>query len=65
MATNKERIEHLEEGLGRVQDGMQRMKARITDKIQQLEDTIAKLSKALLSSRSSLSHNNYNREGKS
>ena len=58
MATNKERIEHLEEGLGRVQDGMQRMEARITDKIQQLEDTIAKLSEALLSSRSSLSHNN-------
>ena len=65
MATNKERIKHLEEGLGGVQDGMQRMEAGITDKIQQLEDTIAKLSEALLSSRSSLSHNNYNREGQS
>ena len=34
MATNKKRIEHLEEGLGGVQDGMQRMEAGITDEIQ-------------------------------
>ena len=65
MSTNKERIEHLEEGLGGVQDGMQRMEVGITDKIQQLEDTIAKLSEALLSSRSSPSHNNYNWERQS
>ena len=65
MATNKERIEHLEEGLGGVQDGMQRMEAGITDKIQQLEDTIAKQYEALLSSHSSPSRNNYNWEGQS
>ena len=33
MTTNKERIELLEEGLGGVQEGMQRMEVGITDKI--------------------------------
>ena len=63
MTTNKERIELLEGGLGGVQEGMQRMEVGITDKIQRLEETIAKLSEAFLSSRGSPSHNNYQHEG--
>ncbi|RVW14863.1 Transposon Tf2-11 polyprotein [Vitis vinifera] len=64
MTTNKERIELLEEKLGGVQEGMQRMEVGITDKIQRLEETIAKqLSEAFLSSRGSPSHNNYQQEG--
>ncbi|KAE8698902.1 hypothetical protein F3Y22_tig00110597pilonHSYRG01052 [Hibiscus syriacus] len=63
MTTNKERIERLEEGLGGVQAGMQRMEVGITDKIQQLEDTIAKLSGAFSASSGSPSHNNYQNEG--
>lgn len=39
------------------------MEVGITDKIQQLEDTIARLSDAFFSRRDSPSHNNYNREG--
>eukprot|EP00261_Vitis_vinifera_P023282 XP_010655166.1 PREDICTED: uncharacterized protein LOC104880390 [Vitis vinifera] len=61
--TNKERIELLEEKLGGVQEGMQRMEVGITDKVQRLEETIAKLSEAFLSSRGSPSHNNYQQEG--
>ncbi|RVW16004.1 Retrovirus-related Pol polyprotein from transposon 17.6 [Vitis vinifera] len=63
MTTNKERIELLEEKLGGVQEGMQRMEVGITDKVQRLEETIAKLSEAFLSSRGSPSHNNYQQEG--
>ncbi|RVW74045.1 hypothetical protein CK203_056398 [Vitis vinifera] len=63
MTTNKERIELLEEKLGGVQEGMQRMEVGITDKVQRLEETITKLSEAFLSSRGSPSHNNYQQEG--
>lgn len=63
MATNKEWIELLEAGLEGVQDRLQRMEVGITNKIQELEDTIARLSDAFFSSRDSPSHNNYNREG--
>ncbi|RVW59136.1 hypothetical protein CK203_105516 [Vitis vinifera] len=63
MTINKERIKLLEEKLGGVQEGMQRMEVGITDKIQRLEETIAKLSEAFLSSRGSPSHNNYQQEG--
>ncbi|KAE8676919.1 hypothetical protein F3Y22_tig00111569pilonHSYRG00069 [Hibiscus syriacus] len=63
MTTNKELIERLEEGLGGVQPGMQRMEVRITDKNQRLEDTIAKLSGAFSASSGSPSHNNYQNEG--
>ena len=52
MATNKERIEALEAGLGGVQDGMQR-----------LEDTVNRLSEILLSTRESSNNHNNGREG--
>ena len=68
MATNKERIEMLEAGLGGVQEGVQRIEVSMTGKMQQLEETINKLSEALLSSKVLLSnkgeasHSNSNRE---
>ena len=52
MATNKERIEALEAGLGGVQDGMQ-----------WLEDTVNRLSEILLSTRESSNNHNNGREG--
>ena len=52
MATNKERIEALEAGLGGVQDGIQR-----------LEDTVNRLSEILLSTRESSNNHNNGREG--
>ena len=40
MATNKERIESLEAGLGGLQIGMQQMEISVNDKLHQLEETI-------------------------
>ena len=62
MASNKERIEALETELGGVQDGLQQMKLGMADKFNHLEATIQKLSEALLSTNSSSSHNNHERE---
>lgn len=63
MASNKERIEVLEAGLGGLQEGMQRIELAVADKLHQLEDTINKISEALLSSEASPSHHNHEREG--
>ena len=52
LATNKERIEALEAGLGGVQDGMQ-----------QLEDTVNRLSEIFLSTRENSNNHNNGREG--
>ena len=62
MATNKERIEALETGLGGVQDGLQQVEVGVVDKLNRLEETIQKLSDAVLSSNTSSSHNNRERE---
>ena len=43
MATNKERIEMLEVGLGGVQEGVQRMEVSMSEKIHQIEDTTRNL----------------------
>ena len=43
MGTNKERIEHLESGLGIGQDGLQRMELGVNDKLQHLEETLHRL----------------------
>ena len=51
MATNKERIEALEQALSGVQDGMQRMEIGMGDKLQRLEESLKALSEAVLSSR--------------
>ncbi|KAL5565238.1 hypothetical protein UlMin_028402 [Ulmus minor] len=63
MASNKERIEALEAGLGGVQDGMLRMELGVTDKLHHLEETINKLSEAFLSTREASSNTNHGREG--
>ena len=62
MVTNKERIEMLEVGLGGLQDGIQRMELSMSSKLHQLEETINKLSEALLSSKGESSHDNTDRE---
>jgi len=62
---NKERIEMLEAGLGGVQEGVQRMEMSMSGKMHQLEETINKLSEAMLSSKGESSHGNTNREGNS
>jgi hypothetical protein len=53
----------LEAGLGGVQDGIQRMELSMSNKMRQLEETINKLSEALLSSKGESSHSNTNRDG--
>ncbi|XP_010275983.1 PREDICTED: uncharacterized protein LOC104610859 [Nelumbo nucifera] len=59
MATNKERIERLEAGLGRFQDHFSRMEVGVSDKFHQLEDAINKLSEALLSNRVASTNNSF------
>lgn len=48
MMTNKERIKLLENGLGGVQYGMQRMELGMSDKLSQQEETIHKLTEDFL-----------------
>nr|TKS18114.1 hypothetical protein D5086_0000005970 [Populus alba] len=61
----------LEAGLGGVQEGVQRMEMSMMGKMHQLEETINKLSEALISSKALLSnkgessHSNTNRESNS
>lgn len=59
MASDKERIEKLEEGLGNVQDNLQRMEMGIVDKFQRLEDTFSRMSDAFLANRESSSHQHH------
>ena len=49
MATIKEMIEQLEARLGALQDDMQQMELGFINRFHQIEETINKLSKALLS----------------
>ncbi|RVW35013.1 Retrovirus-related Pol polyprotein from transposon 17.6 [Vitis vinifera] len=64
MATNKERIEQLEAGLGGLQDRMSRMELGLTDKMHQMEETIHRLSEALLSNKEESSSNTNDRNGR-
>lgn len=65
MATNKERIEYLEAGLGEVQDGMHQMELGMADKFKQLEMTLSRISDALFSNKDSTGHSTHEREGSS
>ena len=47
MATNKERIENLEVGLGGLQANLSRMELGVNDKLHQLENAISKISEVL------------------
>ncbi|TXG53425.1 hypothetical protein EZV62_022594 [Acer yangbiense] len=58
MATNKERIENLEAGLGGLQTSLSRMETGVSDKLHQLEDAISKISEVLLSNRAAFASNN-------
>lgn len=52
MGTNKERIEHLESGLGVVQEGLLRM-----------EETLDRLSNMMITNQKHPNHGNHHREG--
>ncbi|KAA8519449.1 hypothetical protein F0562_013676 [Nyssa sinensis] len=62
MGTNKERIEHLEFGLGAVQEGLQRMEFGMNDKLHHLEEPLNRLLNVLLSNPKSSNHGNHHRE---
>lgn len=51
MATNKESIDSLEVGLSGLQNGMQQIEIGIIDKLHQLEQTINRMSEAVLSNK--------------
>jgi hypothetical protein len=60
MGTNKERIKHLEPGLGAVQEGLQRMEFAMNDKLYHLEEALNCPSNVLLSNHlESSNHGNY------
>ena len=64
MGTNKEQIEQLEVGLRGLQDGMSQMELGLNDKLQQMQETINKLSEALLSNKEVSSNNANDRNGR-
>ncbi|KAA8520752.1 hypothetical protein F0562_014976 [Nyssa sinensis] len=59
MATNKERIEILEAGLGGLQEGMDRMELGVADKFHHLEETTNRLSEALFSNKEGSSRHTH------
>ncbi|GKB11730.1 hypothetical protein Tco_0845653 [Tanacetum coccineum] len=61
MASNKDRIENLEDALGQLQDGIAEMKINFADKFQHLEDIVTKLSDAVLSGKGG---DNYKQAGR-
>ncbi|KAH9663489.1 hypothetical protein KPL70_019711 [Citrus sinensis] len=54
MATNKERIELLEAGLGSLQDGKNRMELGINDRLHHLAETLNKLTETIMASKGAL-----------
>ncbi|XP_035544589.1 uncharacterized protein LOC118347983 [Juglans regia] len=63
MGTNKERIEHLEAGLGEVQEGLHRMELGMADRLRHVEETLNRLSDVLLANQEPPNQGNPNREG--
>ena len=63
MGTNKERIEQLEAGLGRVQDRLDNMEQGVSDKLHHLEETINRLMNVMLVYQEQTNHNIQQREG--
>ena len=64
MATNKERIENLEVGMGGLQDGMRRVELGVADKLHQLLETINRMTETMMFSNKEGSNYN-NPEGNS
>lgn len=48
METNKERIEHLEVGLGEIQDELHRMELGMADRLWHVEETLNRIFNVLL-----------------
>jgi len=63
MGTNKERIEHLEAGLGEVQEGLHQMELGMADRLRHVEETLNRLSDVLLANHEPPNQGNQNREG--
>ncbi|XP_035549720.1 uncharacterized protein LOC118349417 [Juglans regia] len=63
MGTNKERIEHLEAGLGEVQEGLHRMELGMADRLRHVEETLNRLSDVLLANQEPPNQGIQNREG--
>ncbi|KAA8544713.1 hypothetical protein F0562_019440 [Nyssa sinensis] len=61
MATNKERMELLEVGLGAVQDGLQRLEIGMADKFQHVEMTLNRLLEVLFANQAT-PHVHHNRD---
>ncbi|KAL9408797.1 hypothetical protein AB3S75_047226 [Citrus x aurantiifolia] len=59
MATNKERIELLEAGLGSLQDGLQRMEIGMSGKLHHLEETLNKLTETIMASKGASSYSTH------
>ena len=51
MATNKERIEKLEIGLGGLQEGMSIIESGVTENLHHIEETINEVSEVLLTNK--------------
>ena len=62
MATNKERIEQLEAGIGSLQEGLRQVEIGVAEKMRNLEASINRMSKVLLSGREGSTHNNNSHE---
>ncbi|RVW38210.1 hypothetical protein CK203_090939 [Vitis vinifera] len=65
MATNKERIENLEVGLGGIQANLSIMELGVNDKLHQLENAISKISEVLSTRQDPASSNINERSGQS
>ena len=65
MATNKERIENLEVGLGGLQANLSIMELGVNDKLHQLENAISKISEVLSTRQDPTSSNVNERSGQS
>ncbi|KAL6332953.1 hypothetical protein AAG906_019964 [Vitis piasezkii] len=65
MATNKERIENLEMGLGGLQANLSIMELGVNDKLHQLENAISKISEVLSTRQDPTSSNVNERSGQS
>ena len=63
MGTNKERIEHLEAGLGEVQEGLHRMELGMADRLRHVEETLNRLSDVLLANQEPPNQGNQHHEG--
>ncbi|KAK6940972.1 Retrotransposon gag domain [Dillenia turbinata] len=61
MSTNKEIIENLEAGLGELQQGMSRLELGLANKLHHMEETLTRLSEALLSNKEGFNNNNNDR----